>query len=507
LVIDECSRKLRKKMNHVVIIGGGFAGLAAAVRLVDEGARVTLVERRPRLGGRAYSIVDETTGDAIDNGQHLLLGCYRETRALLDRIGASSHLRLQEKLRLAFVDGKSGKMSHLEAARRWPQPLDLLGALANWPALSWRDKLALIPVATAIRHPSRLQPPATDWETVDGWLDRLGQSASARRALFHPLAVAALNDDPRTASARLFAAVLREAFFGAGADARIAAAGVPLSQLYAEPAAAWLRARGAELRLGAPVARVLVDGDVARGVALRDGAELRADAVVAAVPPRALLQLVDEPARAGQVWWTGLDKLATSPIVSLHLWLDRLVTDEPIIGVLDSPLHWIFHRNQLAPVRAPDRSHLSLVVSAARALVDLPADTIVARLHGELARLLPSVARARVVHARVIKERDATIAHTAGTETLRPRVESPIAGLFVAGDWLRTGLPATIESAVRSAGEAATLALAFAAPRATTPATRGAFVPLSRLSRPQSSSPSSSSAGGAASSSTGKPAS
>ena len=334
-------------------------------------------------------------------------------------------------------------------------------------------------------------PPATDWETVDGWLDRLGQSQAARRAFFHPLALATLNDDPRTASAKMLEAVLREAFFvapGAAGDARIGVARVGLNDLYVDDARAWLQARGATVRLGAGVERVVVERGVARGVALRGGETIAADAIIAACPPPALVALVDAELREGETWWAGIGKLTASPIVSLHLWLDRVVTDEEIIGCIGSPLHWVFNRNRLVSVRDPRRSHLSLVVSAARALVDRPADEIVQLLVAELGRILPAAARARVVHARLIKERDATITHTAGSEGLRPRCQSPIDGLFAAGDFVRTGLPATIESAVRAADAAAELALAFEPPRAgpvvATPAA-GTFVPLSRLKRPE----------------------
>jgi squalene-associated FAD-dependent desaturase len=473
-------------VKHVVVIGGGFAGLSAATRLVEAGARVTLLEKRGQLGGRAYSVTDEATGDIVDNGQHLFMGCYRATRAFLARIGTADKLALQERLRLAFVDGDTGKASKL-ASLRLPGPLSLLAGLFGFSSLPWRDKLAMLKVAAAIQLPSRLLPPATDWETVDAWLDRLGQSQAARRAFFHPLALATLNDDPRTASAKLLEAVLREAFFvgpASGGDARIGLASVGLSDLYVDDARAWLQARGATVRLGAGVERILVENGVARGVGLRGGEKIAADAVIAACPPAALIAVVDPEVREGEPWWAGLEKLQTSPIVSLHLWLDRLVTDEAIIGCVGSPLHWIFHRNQLVRVRDPQKSHLSLVVSAARGLIDRPSDEIVQTLVGELQRLVPGAAGARVLHARLIKERDATIAHTAGTEGLRPRSQSPVEGLFAAGDYVRTGLPATIESAVRAADAAADLALAFERrvdPLARTSST-GAFVPLARLS-------------------------
>lgn len=471
-------------MKHVVVIGGGFAGLAAATRLVEAGARVTLLEKRPQLGGRAYSVADEATGDVVDNGQHLFLGCYRATRAFLARIGTADKLRFQERLDVAFVDAATGRPAHLSSPRL-PAPLSLVAGLFGFGALPWRDKIAMLKVAAAIQFPSRLVAPATDWETVDGWLDRMGQSHAARRAFFHPLALATLNDDPRTASAKQFEAVLREAFFGPGADGRLALSRVGLSDLYVHDARAWLQAHGATVRPGVAVERVVVERGVARAVELRGGERIAADAVIAAVPPHALGTLVDAELQEGETWWAGVAKLQPSPIVSVHLWLDRLVTDEELIGVVGSPLHWIFNRNRLVAVRDPGRSHLSLVVSAARALVDRASDEIVRLLVAELGRVVPAAARARVVHARVIKEREATIAHAAGSEGLRPRCQSPVEGLFAAGDYVRTGLPATIESAVRAADSAAELALAFEPPRPSPPVTAtGSFVPLARLRRP-----------------------
>jgi squalene-associated FAD-dependent desaturase len=468
---------------HVVVIGGGFAGLNAATRLASAGARVTLLEKRGQLGGRAYSVVDETSGDVIDNGQHLFMGCYHATRSFLSRIGTESKLRFATRLDVAFADAASGTQARLRAPDL-PAPLALFSGLLGFAALPFRDKLATLKVGAALKLPAPFVSPASDWETVDGWLDRLGQSQAARRAFFYPLALATLNYDPRQASAKLFATVLRQSFFGTRDDARLATPRVGLSDLYVDDARAWLQARGATVRLNAAVERIsIVDGS-ARGVELRDGEAVAADAVIAAVPPAALLGLVDAALQEGETWFGGLARLQSSPIVSLHLWLDRLVTDAEMIGVIDSPLHWIFNRNRLTHVRDASGSHLSLVVSAADALIDRPSDEIVQLLVGELLRALPTARGARVRRARVIKERDATIAHAAGTEGYRPRCQSPIAGLYAAGDYVRTGLPATIESAVRAGDEAAALALAYAPPRLERPSESGAFVPLSRLSRP-----------------------
>jgi uncharacterized protein with NAD-binding domain and iron-sulfur cluster len=206
------------------------------------------------------------------------------------------------------------------------------------------------------------------------------------------------------------------------------------------------------------------------------------------VPPRALAELVPAASRAGETWFDRLTQLSPSPIVSVHLWLDRLVMHQELIGLIDRPLHWIFNRNRIATVTDPSRSHLSLTVSAARALVDRAPDEIVALAVDEVRRALPAARGAQLVHARVWKEREATIAHPAGGESLRPGCVTPIDGLFAAGDWVRTGLPATVESAARAGEEAARLALAWDAPPAErplhNPPPSGAFVSVSRLRKP-----------------------
>src|SRR4051812_12791786 len=185
---------------RVIVVGGGFAGLAAATRLSDSGHHVTLVEKRPMLGGRAYSIPDEKTGVVIDNGQHLFMGCYRATRNFLSRIGA--HLDFDRELDLSLDDG--GKRLHLRALPL-PAPLHMLGGL--FALTGMRDRLSLVKLAASLKLPTARIPEPSDWETVDAWLDRIGQSAAARRILWHPLTLATLNDDPRTASAKMLGAV------------------------------------------------------------------------------------------------------------------------------------------------------------------------------------------------------------------------------------------------------------------------------------------------------------
>jgi squalene-associated FAD-dependent desaturase len=448
-----------------VVVGGGFAGLAAAARLADGGHQVTLLERRPMLGGRAYSITDEKTGARIDNGQHLFMGCYRATRSFLGRIGAK--LSFDRDLDLCLDDG--GKRVRLRSLPL-PAPFHMLGGLFALTSLG--DRLSLLKLAASLKLPTARLPEPSDWETVDAWLDRIGASAAARRVLWHPLAIATLNDDPRTASAKMLGAVVREALLGSREDARLGIAPMGLSELYVEPAARFLAERHAQVRLDTPVESLVIAGSggeaLVRGVRLKSGEEIGADVVVSAVPPAALHELVPPQVRAGEPYFEHLLRLSTSPIVSVHLWLDRRVLDVEMLGLCGGKIHWMFERG----------SHLSLVVSAARDLVDRPADDIVTLAMAEVRRLAPG---AQLQHSRVIKERDATIAHTAGSEIWRPRVRSPVGGLFVAGDFARTGLPATIESAVRSADETCALVSQYQPPQAI-PQTPGLIAP-SRLKR------------------------
>ena len=463
---------------RVVVVGGGVAGLAAATRLAERGHAVTLYERRAQLGGRAYSVVDETTGDTIDNGQHLMMGCYTALRGFLRRLGTEHLLRLHDDLDVTFVDGAA--RTRLRALKL-PAPFHVAGGLLAFAALGWRDRLALVRHGPSLVKPSAAHPAATDWQTVDQWLDRLGQSPRARRAFWYPLVTATLNDDPGAASAKMLEAVLREGFFGAREGSRLGLARVGLSELYCCAAQKFLEARGARVVTAATVEQIVVERGAARGVRVA-GARVDADAVIAAVPPPELWPLVPDGARTGEPYFENLRRLEPSPILSIHLWLDRLLDAEEMIGLIDRPVHWIFNRNRIAAVAAPARSHLTLVVSAARALVARPAQELIELGLDEVRRAIPAAARATLVHARVIKERAATIGHAAGSEALRPRARSPVERLAIAGDFVRTGLPATLESAARSADEACAIVESLAGAAPPEPP-RAPLIPVERLRR------------------------
>jgi squalene-associated FAD-dependent desaturase len=435
----------------VIVVGAGFAGLSAAVRLARRGARVLVVEERRRLGGRASAFADPETGEVVDNGQHALFGCYHETFAFLRDIGAEGDVRLEERLDLEIVD-RRGQRSRL-TSMSLPPPLHLVGGLLRWPALTWSDKVAALRAGLALRRlaASDRDRADNDRRTVNEWLHAHGQTPRLSEVLWEPLAVAALNQSPDVAAAGPFVEVLARMFNGSRRDAAIGLPVKPLDQLYAEPARRWLEDGGHQLRIGAP-ARLLVDGARAVGVEI-DGERMVAGHVVSSVPWFAF------PAFAASVpaladLSTSAGAMRASPIVTVNLWLDRAVTDAPFVGLPGRTFQWVFDKGRLF---GEAWSHLSLTSSGAEDIVGWTNDALIAHARRELAEALPAAASAIVRRSTAVRERRATFSLAPG-QPPRPGVETPVQGLCLAGDWTDTGLPATIEGAVASGHRAAELA-------------------------------------------------
>jgi squalene-associated FAD-dependent desaturase len=432
---------------NAIVVGGGLAGLAAAIELVDGGATVTLLEARSRLGGATFSF--ERDGRVLDNGQHVALRCCTDYLAFLERIGAADRISVQRRLRVPVL--RPGRPPALLARNGLPAPLHMGSSLLRYAPLSPRERLAAIRAALALR---RLDPddPALDGRTFGDWLRAKGQSSRTIAALWDLICLPTVNLPADEASLAAAVKVFRTGLLDAADACDLGVPAVPLAELHAEPAAATLAGAGAEVRIGAAVRAVARDGGRLH-VQLED-ATLEADAVVVAVPHTAVARLVPE----GAVDADALERLGTSPIVNVHVHYDRRVLDEPFAATLDSPLQWLFDRTASSGTAEGQLIAISLshaVDESERSVAELRE-----RLLPELERLLPAARGARVLDVAVTHEPRATFRAAPGSRALRPGPVTSVPGLFLAGSWTDTGWPATMESAVRSGLAAARAALA-----------------------------------------------
>lgn len=442
----------------VVVIGAGFAGLAAATALADAGVQVEVVEARPGLGGRATAFRDPLTGERIDNGQHVLAGCYTETLQFLRRIGTADYLHRPSTLRVPMID-ESGRHTEL-VLPPLPAPFDLLGGVLAWDALSMADRVAMLRIGRGLRGQTRIDPD----ETVRQWLVRHHQSRRLCTLLWEPLALAALNQSIDEAAAESFVAVTSRMFGPEPDAATLLLPAVPLDDLYAHPSRRFLETRGSVVTANARARVLFANGDVS-GVRVRDDV-IPASVVICAVPWFAFEDACEgAPAELASIT-TNATALGSAPIVTVNLWFDDFDSGDVMLGLPGRTFQWVFDRRRIVndvegDARVPHverQTHLSLVSSGADAICAEGNAVLINTAVRELRAALPRAAAAHLRHASVVREKRATFSLRPGSPA-RPGTATPVPGLVLAGDWIATGLPATIESAVTSGHRAARAAV------------------------------------------------
>jgi squalene-associated FAD-dependent desaturase len=439
----------------VIVIGGGLAGLSAAVALAEAGYRITLLEKRPFLGGRATSYV-LPSGDHVDNCQHVTLGCCTNLDDFYNRAGAAGKIRYYDRLIFSSPDGQRGEMHS-----SWlPAPLHVSPSFATFPLLNWADKRAIGSLLTSVMRsggrpadlanaPDGVRPSMLDW------LRKHKQTEQAIRRFWEVVLISALDELLERTDAQYGVDVFWKAFLANRTGYRIGVPTVPLADLY-EGCRSNLVSRGGEVRLRATIRGIEISEGAISGVAFESGEVSRADYYVAAVPQDTLLELLPAEVTASQLVFENLKQLKTSPITGVHFWFDRVVMDEPFLTLVDTTTQWIFNKNLLYGGDSSGGNergagqYLQLVISASYDLVQKSRQEIIDLCLEEVRRAIPAAREAKLLKSTVIKETAATFSPEPGCDRWRPGAVSPVRGLFLAGDWTATGWPATMEGAVRS---------------------------------------------------------
>ncbi|MEI8105887.1 MAG: hydroxysqualene dehydroxylase HpnE [Actinomycetes bacterium] len=424
---------------RVTVVGGGLAGLTAALELADAGAQVSLLEARSRLGGATFSF--ERNGLWLDNGQHVSLRCCDAYLGFLRRIGTDHLLAMQPRLHVPVL--REGMPPALLARTGLPAPLHLASTLLRYAPLSPRERLLAVRAAVGLR---RLDPrdPALDEQTFGAWLTRHSQSPNAIDALWNLIALPTLNLPADEASLAAAVKVFRTGLLDAADACDIGVPAVPFQRLHADPAAAAIEQAGGRVSVG-----TAVDAD---GISRLLAGE--ADAVILAVPHYAVAEIA--PAEALQP--LHLDALGTSPIVNLHVHYDRVVLHHALAATLGSPLQWLFDRTAASGATSGQLIAISLSHAVEDAGSSLAA--LRERYLPALERILPGARTATIIDFAATHEPRATFRVAPGSGRLRPLATTAVPGLFLAGAWTDTGWPATMEGAVRSGTTAARAVLA-----------------------------------------------
>ncbi len=428
-------------MPDILIVGGGLAGMAAASALAPLGSRVTLLESRPRLGGRASSFVDQVTGTTIDNCQHVNLGCCTNFQHFCRVTQIADGLKTEPSITFIGPNNRP----HTLAAGFLPAPLHLASSFARLSYLNWYDKWRL---AWGLRALAQRRQAGSN-ELMSDWLRRHRQTPQAISRVWQVVLVSALSESLDRITVHDARKVFVDAFLANRHGWELQIPTEPLDTLYTQRVGRWLQEQGVEVRLSTGASRLLMESSRATGVELRDGTSLSADEIILAVPSFGLRSILPENLWAHpQI--AALNQLEWAPISSVHLWFDRRIMPLPHATFVDRLSQWIFYRGMVAQADGTSAEYYQIVISASRQLAGREQADVIREVVGELAAVWPAVATARLVNARVVTEHKACLSMLPGNVALRPAQQSPIENISFAGDWTATGWPSTMEGAVRS---------------------------------------------------------
>lgn len=425
------------------VIGGGLAGLSSAVFLAQKGIRVTLIEASPKLGGRVYSFFDKTSGLTIDNGQHILASWYKNTFEYLKLIGTYDKLSFQKQLEVIFADANGAQYS-LKASKL-PPPLHLAGGIMGYKALGLSDKLSIVKLVNRIKKNRYTEPELLNMNTDE--LFRLSsQTDKAISYFWKPFIIAVFNAEPENTSASMFSDMIKLGFIEKGGSELVLPKGF-LSEIFIKPAIEYLERNGSKVISNSRISEIKINNNAVSEIILEDNTAVKTDFYVSAVPFFNFKNLLSEADH--KKYFKGLEELTSSPIVNIHLKFDSeisgiLKTD--FAGLLNTTSQWVFRVTN---------DQVCVVISSAVAAAEMNKDDLAELAVNELNQCLPEFKKLKVTASRVLKEMRATFIPDKNSLRRRPDCITEVSNMFLAGDWTNTGLPATIEGAVKSGKTAA----------------------------------------------------
>ena len=431
----------------VAVLGGGLAGLSAARSLIEMGFDVTLVEKRPFLGGRAFSFYSPETDIEVDNGQHVFMGCCTYYIDFLRAINAYDDAVLQDSLRAEVVlDGVRGTLSSSPMLG----PFHLIPSFIRYPHIGASDKIrALFGLLKASLTDRRKDVETLDSQTFYDWLKSNHQSERTIENLWNLIVLPTLNDDVRSVNADMALMVIQQGLLKKPRDAAIGYARVGLSSIAGVPGRRFIEDKGGTVMLGKTLRSLSFDGDTVGSAQLSDGTALQADAYVSALPYETLFALLP-PELVSDPFFELIAGLTSAPIVNVHLWYDRQVMKDAFIAFLESPIQWVFNRSLIQGKPDPSGQYVCISLSGAWEHIDQPKDKLRKLFEEEMRRVFPLARSAVIRKSLIIKQPNATFRCVPGVSSRRPSQVTPIDNLFLAGDWTSTDWPSTMEGAVRS---------------------------------------------------------
>jgi squalene-associated FAD-dependent desaturase len=451
-------------LKSVIVIGGGLAGLAAGVALAEAGWRIRLFEQRPFLGGRATSYV-LPDGEHVDNCQHVTFGCCTNLENFYKRVGSDGKIKFFDRMLLLDPQGRRGEMH----AGLLPAPFHMTGSFLTFAPLALKDKLAIARAFYSIlKHAG--QPPGLDQPgglSMLEWLHRQKQTPAAISRFWRVVLVSALSEELDRIDARYGVLVFWKTVLSNRIGYRMGVPQVALADLY-DGCRAAIEDKGGEVTLRSPLRKITIEDGAVASLGFDGDRRETADAYVFALPHDNMAELLPDAAGRIDPSLANLAKIKDAPITGVHLWFDRQVMQEPFIALLDTTTQWVFNKTALySPASGNGKNvtngqYLQLVISASYDLLQKPRQEIIDLCLNEVRHALPAARDANLVKATVIKEAAATFSPEPGVDRWRPKQESRVRGMFLAGDWTDTGWPATMEGAVRSGYLAAEAVLRIA---------------------------------------------